>query len=1749
IGSISLNNIDKTAPDISLTASPTTLTATDVTISAYIRDLEKGNFKTPESTSITQTHTFTIPGLKKLNKASVSTGNVEVVNVDGDKVTVNVSGGARTRQEQTGGEYTPADTQYVTEQTAANYDVGGYKGTLTQYVASGEYLSEDTKYIPDHPTPTFDVGGYKGNLTKYLYSGKLTPGSEKSINSFLTPFYSDAQGYSGWLSEWVYYYPFFMTIEEYNSGVKFPNSISMDTILDYAYANEKCSNSNNPLRGIQATKWAGGSPTVYTPGYNWGNSCGGIAYEYFFTNGGHFSTGRTVMSQTYQYSLYSGTVRQPDTDTRIYKYRGDVTRPVTDTRVYKYQGNVTKPAVDTRTYDDLYQYEITLDFEKVVPVQKWAKGEQSKDYFKSNGKSFFESAFKVSENAIYTVYASDVAGNDAVETITIKNIDDIPPTIKLTANPTTPTNQDVTITAEIEDSSDIQVKKWMSGYQNISFFNEGGNEFLDSSFKVSVNGVYTVYAKDEAGNESIQTITITNIDRIPPATPILSASTSGPTNGNVFVTITYPSDASVKHYRINGGAWTLYTSAVPMTDKGIVEARGQDTAGNWSEIGSITISNIDTNAPVIKLTADPTTPTNQDVTIAADIKDNEKRKVNTSESIVSTQIETFTIPGLKKLNGAKADTGNVEIVSVDGEKVTVKTSGGNPSGQKQTGGSYIPEETKFVTGQPSSSYNVDGYKGNLQMYLYSTNNIPGPSKVLVNQYYGEGWATALYTNTTWEPMRITSITQHFSQGPTPYSDAEGYTGTVQITAYPGGDNCYSHNYGVNMQCSIAYSLYASGTVSKPGTVSNVYRYKGNVTKPAEDTRTYTDTYKYEVTFDYEANVPVQKWAKGNQSVEFFKNGGTDLLVPNFKVSENDTYTVYAQDLGGNETVETINIGNIDKIPPTIVLSQTPERPVNVDITIRADITDNVEIAEKKYAAGTRNAEYFATAGEILPGNKFIVTDNGAYTVYARDTAGNETVETITISNIDRVAPGKATFSINPSTPTNQDVLVTIFYPSDAFEKEYKIGENGAWRLYREPVKLVNNNTVFARSKDRAENMSEESSIEVTNIDKTPPTIVLTDAATESHVVITADINDVGSGIDVKKYAAGRRAASYFETEGTILSGNIFNVTENGTYTVYAKDKAGNETVRTIAVIKMPITSPNPNPKPDPIPNPNPGTCVSGPNGNASGGGLSFTGCSPEKINTVTVHTPVVMYARASDDKEHDQRTNPPERSTPANPNKDRHAFILDRPFTVKLPTSGQHLDDGLAPGYGERDFLKYVEEKEVKFPFDVYTETKEGFYPKGTWIKIPKSIEASTFYLPVWVPEGPYTVEYRSIAINAPGAKPQDVPKNNLSEGMQEHHANLNLDYRTPDEVMQHHIAYDTIEVDVVGRLYDFRVTDILDYQWGSVFRKQEGLIEHTGNNYWVGKNAIDGGLRGNEDPFALPIRQGSHPEGYKNVAVKTGYQFKFDMKTKGNMWNVDDAIRITPSFYFVNKDGTGRRPVDIYYHTDAKYFTKIGSEKDLEYREVKLNEPLRNVEQKQLYDTSKFTYRNPDEYGFRSIVDESLESTFIRNFERDYSKRATKTGPYGNQILNWNLRTLIGPDENQVPSGSMVSPKDAKAREQQWYGEYSLPADIYVVDPLLHPDIAGYGVEHRLTKKSPIFLQDGYVIVNFNIETIDNKNTEKPHLQYHKGPLANQWKMEGFKYNFIDPYDRDFKLIDGDVIFYHGDQSSYDDYKSSVTH
>src|SRR5690606_16763295 len=126
-------------------------------------------------------------------------------------------------------------------------------------------------------------------------------------------------------------------------------------------------------------------------------------------------------------------------------------------------------------------------------------------------------------------------------------------------------------------------------------------------------------------------------------------------------------------------------------------------------------------------------------------------------------------------------------------------------------------------------------------------------------------------------------------------------------------------------------------------------------------------------------------------------------------------------------------------------------------------------------------------------------------------------------------------------------------------------------------------------------------------------------------------------------------------------------------------------------------------------------------------------------------------------------------------------------------TSGAHKD---IKGYGNRDYAKYVRDKQGRFPFDVYKADHATLIPKDTWTSVPVGQLTTTFYMPAWVDEGNYDVLFRTFAENSPASFTSQP--------------NANLD-------LTHHVATQVVAVEVIGRLFDFRITDIADYQWETV--------------------------------------------------------------------------------------------------------------------------------------------------------------------------------------------------------------------------------------------------------------------------------------------------------------------------------------------
>ena len=489
------------------------------------------------------------------------------------------------------------------------------------------------------------------------------------------------------------------------------------------------------------------------------------------------------------------------------------------------------------------------------------------------------------------------------------------------------------------------------------------------------------------------------------------------------------------------------------------------------------------------------------------------------------------------------------------------------------------------------------------------------------------------------------------------------------------------------------------------------------------------------------------------------------------------------------------------------------------------------------------------------------------------------------------------------------------------------------------------------------------------------------------------------------------------------------------------------------------------------------------------------------INSVTVHTPTVCDAKITDLKAYNQKVTP---------DTTRASLILDKTFKIQLPTYGEHND---YLGYGTRDYSKYIETREVKFPFDVYSGTK--YVPAGTWITI--NSDETSYYLPTWVPEGQYTIEFRAPSINS-----------SANSDNSEMYANYSL---------SNYVAVDTIDVDVSGRIYGLTMYDITDYPtWQEVFRNKDSLTL-TGTNYTVGINDQNGLATGRLAKYTFPLVNGSHPTYTTVGAVKLGYCTRFKLTTIGDMYNDNDYIRIVPKFYYVDASGKNRQEVDLYYtetfEGKRNYMVKVGSDKD------KLNTK---------------SYMLGDKYWQVPDIEIASTSYVTGKSTKDVRAQMDKLFTFGQVNMSTSFRTFCG-TSNYTPSKtipSTVNPKKVIQSVQKWYGEYYLPSDVHVLpkDFDLNTYIKDNGA---IDFKEDIWLKNGYIVVNYDILTY-KEGKDDGHLSYINKENAlqgycNMWKMEGSQLVKTDNAGNTFEFKYGDYVMYYTDKSAAQDYISGGTH
>lgn len=544
----------------------------------------------------------------------------------------------------------------------------------------------------------------------------------------------------------------------------------------------------------------------------------------------------------------------------------------------------------------------------------------------------------------------------------------------------------------------------------------------------------------------------------------------------------------------------------------------------------------------------------------------------------------------------------------------------------------------------------------------------------------------------------------------------------------------------------------------------------------------------------------------------------------------------------------------------------------------------------------------------------------------------------------------------------------------------------------------------------------------------------------------------------------------------------------------------------------------------------------------------------KELKSVKIHTPVVCDGTLlNDNNQYVQLVNPDLSCIPLV--LDENGISSD--FTVSISNFGTH---NSYLGYYTRNYVmntlnntSYIAKdangvlrNEVKFPFDVMIDVgndknmiNDTLLVKDTWYAVG-TITTQRFYLPMYVETGTYTVDFRTVAINGTSRITSTQEGANLSSSS--------------------YVATDSVKVQVSGKVYGLTLYDINDMtQWKGIFRPNassslkiwnssltDGTLlsqSYNKNNqyyYTVGTNNELGDTMGRNAKFTFPLVFGSHPSQKNQGVLKAGYTWRFTLDTVGDVtMDQQSKVVITPRFYYVDKNGTNREEVDLYYsekiNGSNKKLVKIGNSVDAtnlktaKTGDVALGIPESELKKTASINSVKYTTwiaQRETMYGYFGITTNNAFKTFTNT---EYAKALLKSSA-----------------KSALQSAGYTEDILTKYK-QSYYFNYSLPSNVKAVST--GTDVSKYAKEHSITYKENFWKQDGYLIINFNITTYDkNGNVYTSYINgtnYMDNGQCCMWLLEGAQKSKTDYYGTVFNFKAGDTIMIFTDSSSENDYTS----
>lgn len=308
---------------------------------------------------------------------------------------------------------------------------------------------------------------------------------------------------------------------------------------------------------------------------------------------------------------------------------------------------------------------------------------------------------------------------------------------------------------------------------------------------------------------------------------------------------------------------------------------------------------------------------------------------------------------------------------------------------------------------------------------------------------------------------------------------------------------------------------------------------------------------------------------GTPYIHYFNADGTVSTLGSSAsktVTENGTYRFAGGYSGYRGNYVSAVVDKIVYPRPDISLtkstsSQTKSLQLRISVSISGGSISNIQLT-----APGKAPTYISNNSSVT------VTENGTYTVRAESDRGKVTMSSITIDNIDNVAPD-LTVSL-ASTEWGKSVPISISSSDKSGISKVEYKEPGSSSLVtctsNGTLNVTKNGVYTFRAVDTVGNISVEKTVTVDKVDTTAPTLNLSLGTTDfsKSVPINIGVSDSESGVKLTQYKLPN-SNSWVQCTGS----SSITATMNGVYTFMAVDNVGNAVEKTITVSNVDTTAP------------------------------------------------------------------------------------------------------------------------------------------------------------------------------------------------------------------------------------------------------------------------------------------------------------------------------------------------------------------------------------------------------------------------------------------------------------------------------------------------------------------------------------------------------------------------------------------------